>query len=51
MHHDFGRDLPSMAQYASRYFGQDSHGLVHDTIPLGEVDIGEVKSLGEVPPK
>jgi hypothetical protein len=51
MHHDFARDLPSMAQYASKFFGQDSHGLIHETIPLGRVDIGEVKSLGEVPAK
>jgi hypothetical protein len=50
-HHDFDKDLPSMAQYASRYFGQDSHGLVHKEIPLGHVDIGELKSLGDVPEK
>ncbi len=50
-HHAFDRDLPSMAQYASRYFGQDSHGLVQKAIPLGRVDVGEVKSLGEVPAK
>ena len=46
-HHDFDKDLPTMAQYASRYFGRDSHGLVHDKIPLGEVDVGDVKSVGE----
>jgi hypothetical protein len=46
--HQFDRDLPSMAQYASQYFGQDSHGLVRKQVPLGHVDIGEVKSLGEV---
>jgi hypothetical protein len=50
-HHAFDRDLPSMAQYASQYFGQNSHGLVHKEIQLGHVDIGEVKSLGEVPEK
>jgi hypothetical protein len=50
-HHDFDKDLPSMAQFASQYFGQDSHGLVHREIPLGRVDIGEAKSLGEVPAK
>ena len=47
MHHEFDKDLPAMAQYASKYFGQDSHGLVRKEIPLGRVDIGEVKSLGE----
>jgi hypothetical protein len=47
--HQFDRDLPAMAHYASQYFGQDSHGLVRKTIPLGHVEIGEVKSLGTVP--
>lgn len=46
--HQFDRDLPSMAQYASQYFGQDSHGLVRRIVPMGHVDIGSVKSLGEV---
>lgn len=50
-HHEFDKDLPAMAAYASRYFGQDSHGLIHDEIPLGQVEIGDVKSLGEVPPQ
>jgi hypothetical protein len=45
--HQFDRDLPAMAQYASQYFGQDSHGLVRRQVPLGHVEIGEVKSLGE----
>jgi hypothetical protein len=49
--HQFDRDLPSMAQYASQYFGQDSHGLVRKEVPLGHVDIGEVKSLGTLPEK
>ena len=46
--HEFDKDLPSMAQYASQYFGQDSHGLLHKEIPLGRVDIGQLKSLGDV---
>ena len=50
-HHAFNEDLPAMAQYASQFFGQDSHGLIHKVIPLGRVDIGTVKSLGEVPEK
>ncbi|HEY4989290.1 MAG TPA: hypothetical protein VII09_05750 [Opitutaceae bacterium] len=50
-HHNFDKDLPSMAQYASQYFGQDSHGLIHKEIPQGRVDIGDVKSLGSVPDK
>lgn len=48
-HHAFNEDLPSIAKYASKYFGQDSHGLVHDAVPLGHVNIGAVKSLGEAP--
>jgi len=49
--HEFDRDLAAMARYASQYFGQDSHGLLHKEIPLGRVDIGAVRSLGEVPGK
>jgi hypothetical protein len=49
--HEFNRDLPAMAQYASKYFGQDSGGLVHGEVPFGRVEIGEVKSLGAVPGK
>jgi hypothetical protein len=51
MHHQFDKDLLAMAQFASQYFGQDSNGLVHKVIPLGRVDIGEMKSLGDVPEK
>jgi hypothetical protein len=50
-HHDFDKDLPAMAQYAAQYFGQDTHGLVRKIVPLGHVDIGDVKSLGEAPAK
>jgi hypothetical protein len=50
-HHNFDEDLPAMAQYASQYFGQDTGGLVHKAIPLGRVDIGDVRSLGSVPEK
>jgi hypothetical protein len=50
-HHDFEKDLPGMAQAASPYFGQDSGGLVRKPIPLGRVDIGDVRSLGTEPEK
>jgi hypothetical protein len=51
-HHLFDEELPSLALYASRHFGQDSGGLVHNRIPQGDVEVGEVKNLGEVaPPK
>jgi hypothetical protein len=48
-HHAFNEDLPAMAQYASQFFGQDSHGLVHKEVPMGHVNIGAVKSIGDVP--
>ena len=48
--HDFGRDLPAMAQSASLYFGQDSYGLVLKPIPEGRVNIGEAKVLDEPNP-
>jgi hypothetical protein len=47
-HHAFDEDLPAMARYASQYFGQDSKGLIHKAVPYGKVDIGAVKSLGDV---
>ena len=50
-HHDFRKDLPAMTQVAADYFGKDSLGLVQKPIPEGHVDIGETKSLGEVPQK
>jgi hypothetical protein len=49
--HNFDKDLPTMAQYASQYFGQDTNGLVHREVPFGHVEIGAVKSLGDVPEK
>jgi hypothetical protein len=50
-HHDFEKELPGMTQYASQYFGQDSHGLLRAPVPEGRVEIGPVKSLGDVPEK
>jgi hypothetical protein len=46
----FDRALPLMAQYASRYFGQPSNGLLRTQVQEGKVEIGELKSLGEVEP-
>jgi hypothetical protein len=48
-HNQFDKALPLMAEYASRYFGQDSNGLLRSRIPDGRVDVGELKSLGPVP--
>jgi hypothetical protein len=50
-HNQFDKDLPAMAQYASKYFGQDSGGLIRGAVPFGHVEIGDVKSLGSVPDK
>jgi hypothetical protein len=50
-HREFDRDLGAMAQFAAQYFGQDSNGLTHGKLPQGDVEIGEIKSLGAVPEK
>jgi hypothetical protein len=50
-HNQFDRALPLMAEYASRYFGQDSNGLLRARVPEGRVDVGEAESLGTVPAK
>lgn len=51
-HNHFDSALPVMAADASKFFGENSRGLVRKEIRQGQVDIGEVKSLGEVsPPK
>ncbi len=40
-HNQFDKALPAMAQYASRYFGQPSNGLVRTRVPEGHVDVGK----------
>jgi hypothetical protein len=50
-HNQFDKALPVMAQFASKYFGQDSRGLLRTRVPEGRVDVGDVKSLGTVPEK
>jgi hypothetical protein len=47
----FDQQLAAMAQYASRYFGQDSHGLIRQPIPEGQVILGELKVVGVDPEK
>jgi hypothetical protein len=44
----FDTRLPAMTALASAYFGRDSGGLQHVTVPEGKVEIGPVKSLGVV---
>jgi hypothetical protein len=48
---DFARELPAMLRVASGYFGRNSKGLIRDTVPEGQIEVGEVKSLGVVPEK
>ena len=49
--HDFGKTLPAMLTYASRYFGEETDGLVRDPIPLGHVEVGVPTTIGVVPEK
>ena len=49
-HNQFDVALPVMAADASKYFGGNTKGMVRKEIRQGQVEIGEVKSLGEVIP-
>lgn len=49
-HNHFDAALPAMAAAASKYFGENTKGLVRKEVREGQVNIGEVKSLGEVSP-
>jgi hypothetical protein len=48
---DFGKAFPMMASIAGKYFGLDSHGLIHHNLADTNVEIGDTKSLGAVPEK
>ncbi|HVU15926.1 MAG TPA: hypothetical protein VHD32_03330 [Candidatus Didemnitutus sp.] len=48
---DFSKQLAAMAESASKYFGQDSHGLVRKPAPIAHVDAGEIKVIGTEPEK
>jgi hypothetical protein len=48
---NFADVLDAMVNQASRYFGQNTQGLLRSPLPEGRVDIGPVKSLGAVPEK
>jgi hypothetical protein len=43
---EFNEELAAMAKSASRYFGQDTHGLVRRGMAAGRVDVGDVQTLG-----
>jgi hypothetical protein len=40
-----------MASIAGKYFGQDSHGLVHHNLANTNVEVGEPRSMGSLPEK
>lgn len=48
-HNDFSKALAAMAANASRYFGQDSHGLIRDRLPETYITFGEPKVLSYEP--
>jgi hypothetical protein len=48
---EFSKVVPAMAQYASEYFGRDSHGLLRREIREGRVEVGEPTAIGILPEK
>jgi len=46
---EFDKQLEAMAQAASKYFGQASDGLRRREFPKGEVRLGELEILSDVP--
>ena len=40
-HNEFDKALPAMAQYASRYFGEPTNGLVRQRLLNADVEVGE----------
>jgi hypothetical protein len=48
---DFSEALAAMAQHASRYFGQDSKGLIRERLPEARITLGEPKVLEYEPEK
>jgi hypothetical protein len=48
---NFREAMPGMIVSASEYLGRDTHGLVHEYVREGRVDVGNPKDLGEVATK
>jgi hypothetical protein len=48
---DFSKALAAMAENASRYFGQDSHGLIRQDLPATRITFGDAKVLEYEPEK
>ena len=48
-HNSFDKQVAAMVENASRYFGQDSHGLIRKPLPEGRVTLGDATVLGVEP--
>lgn len=48
---DFSKSLAAITEQASRYFGQDSHGLLRKPLPEGHVTLGKLEVGAVVPDK
>jgi hypothetical protein len=48
---EFNQQVAMMAKAAAQYFGKDTHGLVREDLPIGHVNVGAVKNLGDVAEK
>ena len=48
---EFNQQVAMMAKAAAQYFGKDTHGLVRENLPVGHVNVGAVKNLGDVAEK
>ncbi len=48
---NFDQQLSAMAAYASRYFGQESHGLIRKPMKTESIRLDELKILGVEPDK
>jgi len=46
---DFSKVLPSMAKYASQYFGKDTFGLLRRPLPEGDVEVGIPRAMASLP--
>lgn len=44
---DFVKTLPVMASLASRYFGEDSNGLLREDVPAGKIELHDIVTLGD----
>ncbi len=48
---DFSKSLAAITEQASRYFGQDTHGLLRKPLPEGRVTLGKLEVGPVVPDK